>query len=255
MFAIPLLLQAGKRLGMFSELNVLENCMGLMHLGVLQSWLQEDRYPWTVSSYHVVYPTTKRCTVKTTKSGYELQDLLVGLFHRKIWGFSLEVHQSLGCTKTNLPAFRKAMDFSCWHCHFLLLLCLRPLLSRRSGVDSSRSVFFFLLRAGGKRQSPFKVKVLNGWWGSVKNENKMIWYGSGMWRYPKYLQVHVSFALVKKHVYCSWFGVDVSQDRAETHLSARLFWADKGSAPLVFRRTLSPTRRMWFQKSGIRWWW
>jgi len=30
MFAIPLLLQAGKRLGMFSELNVLENCMGLM---------------------------------------------------------------------------------------------------------------------------------------------------------------------------------------------------------------------------------
>lgn len=30
MFAIPLLLQAGKRLGFFSEINILENCMGFM---------------------------------------------------------------------------------------------------------------------------------------------------------------------------------------------------------------------------------
>ena len=33
LFALPLLLQAGQRLGCFKELNVLENCMGLMPLG------------------------------------------------------------------------------------------------------------------------------------------------------------------------------------------------------------------------------
>ena len=32
-FTLPLLLQAGQRLGCFKELNVLENCMGLMPLG------------------------------------------------------------------------------------------------------------------------------------------------------------------------------------------------------------------------------
>lgn len=62
MFGVPLLLQIGKILGFFAELNVVENCMGI--LSRTQCRLGEYMYVTYVTSKRIIMSTTRNRTIR-----------------------------------------------------------------------------------------------------------------------------------------------------------------------------------------------